>query len=190
MAAEEKGSGLRIVVAFQNYKPPFDSEKVIRSMLVVVPANYLWGLHSIVLTNVQALPRYSRERKGGGRRRAPLRESLGYYTRTWKGEPARITLLIDNLEKHWGRSWLRFGFIRDILLAEVLFHEIGHHIHRLHIPEFDGPENVAEKWSKKLSGKFLRHQYWYVMPLFYPLVWINRLGKKIAKQFRGIQAKP
>jgi hypothetical protein len=189
MAAEEKGPGPRIVVAYQNYKPPFDSEKAIRNMLTVVPANYLWGLHSIVLTNVQALPRKSRVRKGAGRRRVPLSEALGYYTQAWKGEPARVTLLVDNLEKQWGRSWLRFGFIRDILLAEVLFHEIGHHIHLLHIPEFEGPENVAEKWSKKLGTKYLRSHYWYLMPVIFPLAKLYRWCKPM-KGARKPQLNP
>jgi hypothetical protein len=177
MAGEGNQFGPQIVVAYQNYKPPFDSEKVIRAMLAIVPTRYLWGLHSIVLTNVQALPHESRIRKGAGRRRIPLGKALGYYTQAWKGEPARVTVLIDNLEKRWGRAWLRFGFIRDIVVAEVLYHEIGHHIHRLHIPEFEGPENVAEKWSKKLRGKFLRVHYWYLIPVISPLAKLYRWYK-------------
>jgi hypothetical protein len=177
MTTEEKQSGPRIVLAFQNYEPPFDSEKMIRRMLAVVPANYLWGLHSIVLTNVQALSRKSREQKAAGRRRVALKETLGYYTEAWKGEPARVTLLIDNLEKKWGRNWLRFGLLRDAPLAELLFHEVGHHIHRLHIPEYDGGENVAEKWSKKLWGKYMRSRYWYLVAVISPFMRLYRWFK-------------
>ncbi len=184
--AKESQSGPRIVLAFQNYTPPFDVEKAIGRMLRVVPPNYLRGLHSIVLTNVQALSREARERKGLGRRRVPLSESFGYYTRSWKGEPARITLLIDNLEKRWGRSWLRFGILRDVALTELFYHELGHHIHRLHVPEYEGRENVAEKWSKKLWAKFFQHQYWYLLPLFFPFAYVLRWGKKIAKRLRGL----
>jgi hypothetical protein len=188
--AEESQSGPQIIVAFQNYAPPFDAEKAVRRMLRDVPLKFLHGLHTIVLTNVSALSRKERDRKTWGRRRVALGETFGYYTQEWHGEPARITLLFDNVEKRWGRSWLRFGFTRDAVLADLLYHEIGHHIHRLHVPEYEGRENVAEKWSKKLWGKFLRHQYWYLMPLFYPLAWINGLGKTIAKQFRKSGAKP
>lgn len=187
---EEIQPSPQIVVAFQNYTPPFDAEKAVRRLLRIVAANFLWGLHTIVLTNVGALSHNEREQKGLGRRRAPLREGLGYYTRAWKGQPARITLLLDNVEKRWGRSWLRFGFVRDVVLADLFYHELGHHIHRLHVPEYEGRENVADKWSKKLWGKFLRHEYWYLLPLFYPFALVIRLGKKIAKQFRGIQTKP
>jgi hypothetical protein len=186
--ADEAQSGPRIVLAFQNYTPPFDAERVIRNLLRIVPPNYLWGLHSIVLTNVQALSREARERKAKGRKRAPLKDCFGYYTRSWKGEPARITLLIDNLEKHWGRNWLRFGLTRDVRLAELFYHELGHHIHRVHRPEYEGRENVAEKWSKKLWAKFCRRQYWYLTPLFLPLAYVFRWGKKIAKLFRKAES--
>jgi hypothetical protein len=188
--AKETQSAPRIIVAFQDYIPPFDAEKAIRRMLRIVPAKYLWGLHAVVLTNVGALSHNRREQKGLGGRRAPLKEGLGHYTRAWRGQPAEITLLLDNLEKRWGRSWLRFGFTRDVALTEVFYHELGHHIHRLHVPEYEGRENVADKWSKKLWGKFLRQQYWYLLPLIYPLWLITRLGKEIKRQFREIQAKP
>jgi len=148
-------------------------------MLQIVPTKYLRGLHAVVLTNVDALSRKEREKKGLGRRKKLLRESLGYYSQAWKGQPARITLLLDNLEKRRGRSWLRFGFTRDILLADLIFHELGHHIHEVHRPEYEGQENVADKWSKKLSGKFLRRRYWYLLPLLLPLGYLLRWQKQL-----------
>jgi hypothetical protein len=179
---EEIQPSPQIVVVFQNYTPPFDAEKAIRRLLRTVPPKYLWGLHAIVLTNVGSLSRMERDQRTRGRdRRIALGQALGYYTQAWKGEPARITLLLDNLEKQWGRSWLRFGFTRDIILSELLFHELGHHIHQLHIPEYEGPENVAEKWSKKLRWKFLRKRYWYLMPLLYPLARLDRWSKELSK---------
>jgi len=118
--AEESQSGPQVVLAFQNYAPPFDAEKAIRRMLRIVPPKYLWGLHAVVLTNVGALSHSRREQKGLGRRRAPLKEGLGHYTRSWRGQPAEITLLLDNLEKRWGRSWLRFGLTRDVAHRSLL----------------------------------------------------------------------
>jgi hypothetical protein len=182
--AEESQAYPRIVVAFQNYSPPFDAEKTIRGMLRIVPPEYLWGLHSIVLTNVQALSRKERDRKTWGRRRVTLGEALGYYTPEWRGEPAHITILVDNLEKHWGRKWLRVGLVRDAELSRVLFHELGHHIHQVLKPKYEEKEDVADKWSKKLRGRFLRRRYWYLMPVFLPLGHLRRLGKKIARRFR------
>jgi len=97
--AEEAQSGPLIIVAFQNYTPPFNAEKAVRRMLRDVPAKFLHGLHTIVLTNVSALSRKERDRKTCGRRRVALGETLGYYSQEWRGNPAHITILVDNLER-------------------------------------------------------------------------------------------
>jgi hypothetical protein len=54
-------------------------------------------------------------------------------------------------------------------IGEVLYHEIGHHIHAEHRPVHDGKENVAEDWSRKLWRQFVRSHYWYLTPVLYVL---------------------
>jgi hypothetical protein len=184
---EEPKSGPRIVEAFQNYKPPFNAEKAVRRMLRAIPPKFLLGLHAIVLTNVSALSRKDRDRKTWGRRRVSLGEALGYYSEAWKGQPAQVTLLLDNIEKRMGRTWWRIGIARDFLLSETFFHEIGHHIHRFHKPEYEGKENVADKWSRKLSGKFIRDRYWYLFPLAVPISLLIEVGKDMAKLYRKVR---
>ncbi len=156
-------------------------------MLGDVPPQFLRGLHAIVLTNVAALSRKERERKAQGRRQAPLRETLGYYSEAWKGEPARITILVDNIEERCGRFWLRLGFVRDLELSGTFFHELGHHIHRMHRPEHEGRENVADKWSTQLSTRFMQHYYWYLLPVFMPVALVVGLGRDLAKLYRRIR---
>jgi hypothetical protein len=86
-----------------------------------------------------------------------------------------------------GRTWWRIGIARDFLLSETFFHEIGHHIHRFHKPEYEGKENVADKWSRKLSGKFIRDRYWYLFPLVVPVSLLIEVGKDIAKLYRKVR---
>jgi hypothetical protein len=186
--AEEAQSGPQIVLAFQNYAPPFDPEKAVRRMLRIVPPNYLWGLRSIVLTNVHALSSKERDRKTWGRRRVALGEARGYYSQEWRAEPARITILVDHLEKRMGRRWLRVALVRDIELSEVLFHELGHHIHRVHRPKYEGREDVADKWSKKFARKFLADRYWYLLPLAAPVALVSGLTKDIARLYRKFKS--
>jgi len=83
-----------------------------------------------------------------GRRRVALGDTLGHYRQEWRGEPAHITILLGNLEKRMGRKWLRIALFRDLELSEVFFHELGHHIHRVHRPGYKEREDVADKWSK------------------------------------------
>lgn len=184
---EEPKSGPRIVEAFQNYTPPFNAEKAVRRMLSAIPPKFLLGLHAIVLTNVSALFRKDRDRKTWGRRRVSLGEALGYYSAAWKGQPAQVTLLLDNIEKRMGRTWWRIGIARDFLPSETFFHEIWHHIHRFHKPVYEGKENVADKWSRKLSGKFIRDRYWYLFPLAVPISLLIEVGKDIAKLYRKVR---
>lgn len=79
------------------------------------------------------------------------------------------------------------GVDSKLSILETFFHELGHHIHRVHRPKYEGPENIADKWSKKLSGKFMRDRYWYLFPLAVPISLILGIGKDIAKLFRRMR---
>ena len=179
--AEETESTPKIVESFQGYAPPFDASKAMRRMLRDTPRKFLHGLHSVVLTNSDALSRKERDRKTWGRRRVALGDALGYYSQEWRGEPAHITILLDNLEKRMGRRWLRVGLVRDIELSEVFFHELGHHIHRVHRPEYKEREDVADNWSKKLASRFIRGRYWYMLPIAVPVTLLVGFGKDVSK---------
>lgn len=186
---EERPPGPRVIEAFQGYSPSFSAAKLIYSMLRDVPANFLWGLHSIVLTNAAALSRKERKRKGLGHSRTALEDAVGFYTQEWNGDPARVTLLLDNIEKQWPGLLWRVGLIRSLAISQVLFHELGHHIHRVHRPEFEDKENVAEKWSKKFFRKFVLRRYWYSLPLFVTISLVVNLWRDIAKLHQRIQRK-
>jgi hypothetical protein len=147
----------QIIEAFHDYAPPFDATKIVGRMLRDVPRQFLLALDSIVLTNVAALSRQERERKTRRReRRITLGEARGYYGQAWKGELARITILLDNFEKRFGRSWLRIGIVRDLDFSELLFHELGHHIHRMQRPEYEGArmwQTMEQETIERLPSK-------------------------------------
>lgn len=81
-----------------------------------------------------------------------------------------------------GASYFRIPIIGPIEFAKVLFHEIGHHIHAVHRPAYDGKENTADDWSKKLLPRFGRRRYWYALPVLYPLAKVLSLGLWILKR--------
>src|SRR5258708_389793 len=64
--AEETQSSPQIVVAFQNYTPPFEAEKAVRRMPRSVRSKSLHGLHTIVLTNADALSQRGKAKNLGG----------------------------------------------------------------------------------------------------------------------------
>ena len=59
--------------------------------------------------------------------------------------------------------------LRYVVPSDVLYHEIGHHIHKVDRPEHEEREDVAEKWKRKLRVQFFRKHFWYVFPLIYVL---------------------
>jgi hypothetical protein len=68
--------------------------------------------------------------------------------------------------------------VKTFLIGEVLYHEIGHHIHRIEEPGYRADkEAIADEWKDKLMRSFLRRRYWYVAtiarlcaPLIRPIV--------------------
>jgi hypothetical protein len=67
----------------------------------------------------------------------------------------------------------------------VLYHEVGHHIQAVHKLIYEGRENVAENWEKKLGRHFFRARYWYLVPVMYPIGIFLRLVERIKKVLRS-----
>jgi hypothetical protein len=167
---DSENPGPNIVESYRDFEPPVSFRQNVETLLRYVPAKYLVGLKTIVLTNRAALSRDKRRQKTWSRnRKVHLAESLGSYTRAWKSSPATVWLYVDNISSGWGKGWKWLPLLRYLATADVLYHEIGHHIHAEHRPIHEGRENIAELWSKKLTGKFLREYYWYLFPLLYVL---------------------
>jgi hypothetical protein len=87
---------------------------------------------------------------------------------------------VDNLATSAG-SMLRLPFFRYMMPADVLYHEIGHHIHTVHKPIHEEREDIAQDWSRKLYANFVRKHYWYLYPLLYIAA---HLISPVAKKFR------
>jgi hypothetical protein len=51
------------------------------------------------------------------------------------------------------------------MLGEIIFHEIGHHIHATTQPEYREREDVADEWQRRLLRAYLRRHYGYLRPL-------------------------
>jgi len=174
---------VEIVEAYRTYSPPAWVRSTVDRILSGVPAGYLSGLRTVVLTDAGGL-NYDRRRAKTRSRRKKLKisESRGLYHRKWNGEPAWIELFVDNIVPWYGRmTWLRF--IRDFAIGEVLAHEVGHHIHSTKAPEFREREDVADKWSRKLLVPYLMRRYWY----FFPLVVVVYRAWKLISEVLGLK---
>jgi hypothetical protein len=93
----------------------------------------------------------------------------------------------DNIEKSWGGFWLRIGIVRDAMLSETFFYELGHHIYRINKPEDEEKENVPDKWNAKLSGKFMRDRYWSLFPIAAPIFLVIGIGRDFERIYHRIR---
>jgi hypothetical protein len=67
----------------------------------------------------------------------------------------------------------------NLYFSDVLYHEIGHHIHATRRPEHREKEDVAEKWKARLESKFILGRYWYFFPAFIVLKLVVDIGSDV-----------
>jgi hypothetical protein len=172
----EQGTRPEIVENYRSFEPPANFNKMLEELLDAVPAKYFVGLRSIVLTNQSALTRDQRRQKVWSRnRKIRLADARGCYYGATKSSPATVWLYVDNILRSEPPRFRRMPILRYDALGTVLYHEIGHHIHAVHQPVYEGKENVAEDWSKKLFVRFLKLRYWYLRPVLFPVWLLKRL---------------
>ena len=124
-----------ILESYRDFEPPPQVRKIVEELLDYVPRNYLRGLDKIILTNQSALTRDQRRQKIWGRRRKyRLAEARGAYSGATTSSPAMVWLFVDNMLKSQPPWALKTPLLQYSEFGEVLYHEIGHHIHAVHKP--------------------------------------------------------
>jgi len=165
-----------VIASFSGYTPPFDPVPAVERMLASVPPKYLVGLKKVVLTNSSSLPRRLRRAVTKARKRkVRIVEARGLYHQEWHGEQAWIEMFVDNIFDRWEKGWwLRSRMFREGKIADVLFHEIGHHIHFTTRPEYRDTEDVADVWLVRLRKNYLRGRRPVLRAIFFPIFFCLR----------------
>lgn len=161
---------VRITESYHEYTPPFEVEPIIQRMLDSVPDKYLAGLSEVVLTNTSGMARHRRRAVTKSRKRkVRMLDARGLYHPAWHNQPAWIEIFVDNTLKGWERTSLWLPFMRNGLLGDVLFHEIGHHIHFASRPEHKEREEVADTWKARLERNYNRGRRPWLRALTSPI---------------------
>lgn len=160
-----------ISTTFSGYEPPFDPVPIVRRMLESIPEKYLLGLGEVVLTNASGLARKRRRSMSKSRRhKVSVIETRGLYHPASNGSRAWVEIFVDNALRGWENGWwLRIPLLREGKIGDVLFHEIGHHIHFSYRPEYREREDVADVWKVRLQKQYAKNRF----------RWMARLGRLI-----------
>jgi hypothetical protein len=148
-------------------------------MIASIPANLLFGLDAVVFTDINSLSQKRRTSTTRSRgRKVRIGNTAGLYHRKWQGKPAWIEIFVDQtMGAQSGHQWIfKIPVVRDILFSDILFHEIGHHIHATAQPEFREKEDVADNWKLKLQRRYMRGRYPW-------LTTVVSLAKPLIKRF-------
>lgn len=172
---------VKVIEQYLNYTPPVHVHRSLQLLLRCVPENHLSGLYKITLTNSESL-RSIRGKMTSEKRRFRPADCQGLYR---KGE---IYLLVDQIFFQYPELFLLVSPFKTFVIGEVLYHEIGHHIHQLEEPGYRAnEESVADEWKERLLKSFLRRRYWYMawpIRLLRPLIRLAaaRLKNKVATE--------
>jgi hypothetical protein len=143
----------RIVTQY-TLKIPFDVGGYIRKLLRHVPPEHLLGLEEILIVDEVA---HRQLRRTG---------ASGLYHPRQDANPARIELGLSTVYHDMPRILLFVPFIKKFLLANALYHEIGHHYeHITHQQPKERKEDFASKYSTRM---LTRAFYWWFL-IFVPL---------------------
>lgn len=162
---------VKIVTAFTEFRPPFDFESSIDTLLRLTAPKYLRGLDRILLRDGAGLPRRQivEERKIG--------KSLGYYHKPTVQRRGWIELYVDRIVDGYSPILMRMRWFRERTLGATLFHELGHHINAQVKPQFGDAERIAEEWKRQLFREYTPRRFSHLMflrPQRPPVSWLFR----------------
>ncbi|RJQ23097.1 MAG: hypothetical protein C4560_01235 [Nitrospiraceae bacterium] len=173
---------IEICESYKDFLPPSWVHRSVTRLIDGVPEKYCGGLHSVTLTNTDGLNHSRRRQKTISRKRKiSVIECRGLYHQKWQGKPATIELFVDKIIHRWPVIVLKVPLVQDLLLADVLYHELGHHVHKTCAPEHREREDVAEDWQKKLVRHYFRQNYKWIKPFKIILKPIVALPLKIVR---------
>ncbi|MHB8069623.1 MAG: hypothetical protein ACYDIC_17155 [Desulfobaccales bacterium] len=162
---------VKILENYNNYAPPAWVKKTVVRLINGVPDKYFNSLKIISLCNTDGLNHRRRRQKTISRKKkVAIPDCQGLYYQKWHGHPAYIELFVDKIIQGWPAIVISFPFFKDLVFSEVLYHELGHHIHKTSQPEHKEREDVAEVWKRRLSRLYFQDRYFYSKMFFYPLL--------------------
>ncbi len=149
---------VQVVESYRDWVPALDIAGVVERMVAAVPERYLAGLGRVVLTCAGELPRRRRGKIWSKKKKVPIERCRGLYHHKHREEQAWIELFVDNILEPKPPRFFR-SLLVESAVGEVLYHELGHHIHSTQARQHRDREAVADEWAEELLRDYFRQKY-------------------------------
>jgi len=144
---------------------PIDVENVIKALVSKIPPEHLIGLGNIIVLDEVT---HKRNQRSGG-----------LYWQKNGEQPARIEIGINSTYGRMPRIVFYCPFVAKFMLANVLYHEIGHHYqHFTHGISKNRQENFADKYRRQMLKKAFFWWGLFFKPLSPLIHLLNRISNK------------
>jgi len=174
---------VRVSESYQAEGAPPWMRVTVERLLQSVPEDLLGSLGTVVLTDSASIGGGKTQRLAG--RKYNRSECRGFYHAATRQEPAWIELVADNMVARWPKPVLTLRLARDVVVAQTLFHELGHHLSATVGARARSHEAAAEDWRLRLSRGYFRKRYGYLrLPIRVALLLLTPL-RGLTSQLSG-----
>ncbi len=172
---------VQVLEEFRWLNPRADYRATVERLLRFVPPEYLEGLDRVCLKDTAAFkdiwPAISRGT-----------EPRGLYWRAWKGRKAYIELNLDAITATIPGFLQKLPLFRELVIVNILYHEVGHHIQLAIEPDPRPTEVVANIWRDQLGRIYVRRRFRYLRPIRLPLLWFVRALRRLTPALKAVVA--
>jgi len=160
-----------IRLSFRSYVPPGGLVKSVHKLLSIIRPDRIRAIEAVILTDSDSIGRGRTQRVRG--RKYDRRDCRGFYHPAGQHNTAWIEIVVDNVLAGVPPLAQAIPLVRELLLADTVYHEVGHHLQQTYGAA--AGEGVAEKWARRTGQRFLRKHYRWLFVLTWPIVMVYRL---------------
>lgn len=167
--------------SYEQHVPPAWVRPTVERLLSSLAPEHIGRLSAVVLTDSRAIGKGRTGRVGA--RKYRRNECRGFYHARSRAGEAWVEIVVDNVRlSDTPAPLLWFQFVRDIVIAETLYHEVGHHLDETVGAARRRGEAAAEDWRKRLSRIHFQKKYWYLRPVVHALRPVVKLLRRTRRK--------
>lgn len=153
------------------------SRRSLEHLIQATDPRFLAGLSRVIVIDTGNLTSRTRKRHTS----RPGATLLGSYHPKSRISAAKIEVFVDAIFRNRPEWIWKVGFLRELFLSRVFFHELGHHVARTIESASGDMEAHAERWRKQLARAALKRRYGLLLLFARPVAWALRRISRVRR---------